>query len=155
MRTVMTLIRQGGCPGWSVFTERTCHFVGFVMRWLIFHLSVMSNKGKILWEHMQTAKVQMSLHICSVLTKPYAVPSFALAYCLHKCHSCDTRVSSRPRQNFSQKTTYSRTLMAWTSLGLWKSVWDMSSSSHWGLIMMPGQEANSNILMKAFQFSTQ
>ena len=29
-RTAKTLIRLGGCPGWSVFTGRTCHFVGFV-----------------------------------------------------------------------------------------------------------------------------
>ena len=27
MRTEKTLIRLGGCPGWSVFTGRTCHFV--------------------------------------------------------------------------------------------------------------------------------
>ena len=29
------LIRLRGCPGWSEFTGRTCHFAGFVMRQLI------------------------------------------------------------------------------------------------------------------------
>ena len=29
-----TLIRLGGCPGWSVFAERKSQFVGFVMRQL-------------------------------------------------------------------------------------------------------------------------
>ena len=46
MRTAKTLIRLGGCAGWSdqtgrmprqiwVFAGRTCHFVGFVMRRLL------------------------------------------------------------------------------------------------------------------------
>ena len=30
------LIRLGRCPGWSVFAGCTCHFVGFVMCWLLF-----------------------------------------------------------------------------------------------------------------------
>ena len=46
---------------------------------------------------------------------------------------------------FSMKT-YSRTSMAWTSLGPLKFVWDMGSSSHWELIKAPAQEANSNNL---------
>ena len=50
---------------------------------------------------------------------------------------------------------YSRTSMAQTSLGPWKIVRDMGSSSHWGLIIGPGQEANSNDLGKSFRFSTQ
>ena len=50
---------------------------------------------------------------------------------------------------------YSRTSMARTSLGPWKFVWDMGSSSHWGLIMAPVQEANSDNLGKSFRFSTQ
>ena len=33
------LIILGGCPGWSVFAGRTCHFVSFVMRWLIYYFS--------------------------------------------------------------------------------------------------------------------
>ena len=37
---------------------------------------------------------------------------------------------------------YSRTSMARTSLGLWKFVRDMGSSSHWGLIMAQGRETN-------------
>ena len=31
-RTAKTVIRLGGCPGWSVFAWRTCHIVGVVMR---------------------------------------------------------------------------------------------------------------------------
>ena len=36
--------------------------------------------------------------------------------------------------------------MAQTSLGPWKFVRDMGSSSHWGLIMALGQEANGDKL---------
>ena len=50
---------------------------------------------------------------------------------------------------------YSRTSMARTSLGPWKFVRDMGSSSHWGLIMAQVQEANSDNLGKSFRFSTQ
>ena len=50
---------------------------------------------------------------------------------------------------------YSRTSMARTSLGQWKFVRDMGSSSHWGLNMVPVQEANSDNLGKSFRFSTQ
>ena len=52
-------------------------------------------------------------------------------------------------------TTYSRTSMARTSLGPWKFVRNMGSSSDWGLIMTPVQEANSDNLGKSFRFSTQ
>ena len=38
MQTAKTLIRLGGCPAISVFAGRTCHFVGFVMRGLKYHL---------------------------------------------------------------------------------------------------------------------
>ena len=44
---------------------------------------------------------------------------------------------------------YSRTAMARTSLGPWKFVRDMGSSSHWGLIMAPSQEANGDNLGKS------
>ena len=50
---------------------------------------------------------------------------------------------------------YSRTSMARTSLGPWKFVRDMSSSSHWRLIMAPVREANNDNLGKSFGFSTQ
>ena len=50
---------------------------------------------------------------------------------------------------------YSRTSMARTSLGPWKFVRGTGSSSHWGLIMAPVQEANSDNLGKSFWFSTQ
>ena len=41
---------------------------------------------------------------------------------------------------------YSQASMAQTSLGPWKLARDMGSSSHLGLIMVPGQEANNNNL---------
>ena len=47
---------------------------------------------------------------------------------------------------------YSRTSMARTSLEPWKFVRDMGNSSHWGLIMAPVQEANSDNLGKSFRF---
>ena len=40
MQTAKTLIRLGGCPGWSVFAGRTCHFVGFVMRRLNYRMGI-------------------------------------------------------------------------------------------------------------------
>ena len=33
-RTAKILVKLGGCPGLSEFAGCTCHFVGFVMRWL-------------------------------------------------------------------------------------------------------------------------
>ena len=36
--------------------------------------------------------------------------------------------------------------MARTSLGPWKFIRDMGSSSHWGLIMAPGQEVYGDYL---------
>ena len=42
--------------------------------------------------------------------------------------------------------------MAQTSLGQWKFVRDMGSSSHRRLIMAPVQEANSDNLGKFFDF---
>ena len=53
------------------------------------------------------------------------------------------------------KNYYSRTSMAQTSLGPWKFVRDMGGLSHWGLIMVPSQEANNKNLGFFFQFSTQ
>ena len=56
---------------------------------------------------------------------------------------------------FRSEEKYSRTSMSRTSLDPWKFVRDMGSSSHWGLIMAPVQEANSDNLRKSFRFSTQ
>ena len=61
----------------------------------------------------------------------------------------------KENRHTTQQACYSRTSMARTSLGPWKFVRDMGSSSHWGLIMAPVQEANSDNLGKYFQFSTQ
>ena len=41
---------------------------------------------------------------------------------------------------------WSTTSMARRSLGPWKFIRDMGGSSHWGLIMPPGQEANGDNL---------
>ena len=47
-----TLIRLGSCPGWSVFAGCTCHFVGFVVRWLKFkYFSYFSIKTYIASTH--------------------------------------------------------------------------------------------------------
>ena len=45
-----------------------------------------------------------------------------------------------------RKSKYSRTSIARTSLGPKKIVRDMGGSSHWGFIMVPGQEADSDNL---------
>ena len=50
---------------------------------------------------------------------------------------------------------YSRTSMARTSMGPQKIVRDMGSSSHWGIIMVPGQEGNSDNLGILFLFPSQ
>ena len=52
--------------------------------------------------------------------------------------------------SWKKKSKYSRTSMARTSLEPWKLVRDMGSSSDWGLIMAPDQEANSDNLGKSF-----
>ena len=48
---------------------------------------------------------------------------------------------------------YSQTAMSQTSLGPWKFVPDMSSSSHRGWITAPGQEANEDNLVMSFRSS--
>ena len=92
-----TLIRLGGCPGWSVFAECPCHIVGFVVQWLImsdlsiklagdnrnlqlpwFDSSVSHWWGQLIlieprhektcFCHMQTTKAQISLCILTVLS---------------------------------------------------------------------------------------
>ena len=45
--------------------------------------------------------------------------------------------------------------MARTIFGPWKIVWDTGSSSHRGLDMVPGQEANDDYLGKYFRSSVQ
>ena len=51
--------------------------------------------------------------------------------------------------------TYSRTSMAQTTLGPWKFVPDMGSSSHCGLIVTLGREANDDNLENSFRSSRQ
>ena len=50
---------------------------------------------------------------------------------------------------------YIRTSVTRTCSGPWKFVRDIGSSSHWGLIMTPGQEANEHDLGKSFRYSAQ
>ena len=40
MRTAKTLIRLGGCQGWSVFAGWACHFVGYVVCWRKRHKTI-------------------------------------------------------------------------------------------------------------------
>ena len=51
----------------------------------------------------------------------------------------------------TKHTIYSRPLMAQTSLGLWKFILEMVISSHRGLIIAPGEEANGHNLGMYFQ----
>ena len=50
---------------------------------------------------------------------------------------------------------YSWNSVAQTALGPWKFAQDMIYSCHWGLIIVPGQEANGDSLRKSFPSSTQ
>ena len=62
-----------------------------------------------------------------------------------KCHSHEAQLSQILLQSLVAEVFsnyYSRTSVARTSLG--SIVRDMGSSSHWGLIMVQGQEANSD-----------
>ena len=67
--------------------------------------------------------------------------AFVLLTPVHDLHNC-----------FSGRK-YSRTSMTRTSLGPWKIVRYMGSSSHWGVAMAPGQEANGDNLGKSFWLS--
>ena len=44
-------------------------------------------------------------------------------------------IGNKNTGNSENTTNYSKTSMARTSLGPWKFIRDMGSSSHWGLIM--------------------
>ena len=57
------------------------------------------------------------------------------------------KLETAPRLwKLNYESYYSRTSMARTSLGPWKCVRDMGSSSHWGLIVVPSQEASGDNL---------
>ena len=74
--------------------------------------------------------------------------------CWPSCKQCcpwsDARLSGHTLFAQTCLPEYSRTSMARTSLGPMKFVRDMGSSSHWGLIMAPVQEANSDNLGEIF-----
>ena len=59
----------------------------------------------------------------------------------------------KPIFSFIDGFIYSRISVARTSLGPWKFVRDMGSSSHWGLIIAQGQKANKNNLGMSFPSS--
>ena len=59
-----------------------------------------------------------------------------------------------PVNNLHTKVKYSLNSMAPTSLGTRKFVLDMGSSSHWGLIIVPGQVANVDNSGVSFQSPT-
>ena len=56
--------------------------------------------------------------------------------------------------NYSLGYKISQTSMAWTAFRPWKFIQDIGSSSHWLLIMAPGQETNS-VKLEIFLFATQ
>ena len=70
MRTAKTLIRLSRCRGWSESAHNHC--VGFVMRRLIYSLSLQMGRVKRIWylSPMRAAKVQASLRICAVSPEP-------------------------------------------------------------------------------------
>ena len=53
----------------------------------------------------------------------------------------------------NEGSLYSQTSIIRTSLGLWKFVLDIGSSSQWEVIKAPGQEADMDILGMSFQSS--
>ena len=50
---VLSLIRLGGCPGWSESSLGASHFVGFVMRWLMFSHDIAAEIKKM-WHSLTT-----------------------------------------------------------------------------------------------------
>ena len=80
----------------------------------------------------------------------FPVPYFHLFYSLLSLFSLslgdDTKWPTRVDMSLNPNTIKSPISIAWTSLGLWKLVGDMGSSSNWGLIMVPVQEANGDNL---------
>ena len=59
-------------------------------------------------------------------------------------------ISILPHGIVHRRTMHSQTSIAGTSLGPWKCVRDIGSSSHWELIMASGQESNCDNLGKSF-----
>ena len=101
----------------------------------IYMYFMINSRTCILWEERKKAEDLLKD------LRQFSTSQVAYATCTSLIHIC-----------FPE---YSRTSMARTPLGPWKFVRDMGSSSHWGLIMAPGQEANSDNLGKSFWFSTQ
>ena len=114
-----------------------------------------SNAGMIfvkLYEHCRS--------YLNILDRGVFFLSLVLTFTTFWVNSADDKleISIPPKKqdlHSMQIVNYSQTSMARTSLGPWKFVRNMGSSSHWGLIMTPLQEANSDNLGKSFRFSTQ
>ena len=120
--------------------------------------------------HTHTKHTKTDLMIFLFVGLPMCMSShlFGLQTCVfclklsqgHYCMSANTKDSGKtalmcrlPWAFAGCICDYSRTSMAQTSLGPWKFVWDMGSSSHWGLIMAPVHEANSDNLVFDFLHS--
>ena len=74
MRTAKTLIRLGGCPGWSESS------LGALVILLVLSCAGSNyelSHDKICLSHMETTKMQMSLCICAVYSAPFVI------YCLY------------------------------------------------------------------------
>ena len=74
----------------------------------------------------------------------------AFSYLFAENISCLAELSTKTSFIISGARLTFRTSMARTSLGPLKFVWNMGGSSHWGLTMTPGQEANGDQLFSIF-----
>ena len=103
------------------------------------------------------AKERLTGHICANTAKE--VPSrnshsnrgsYVYILCDQWVHSgyLENRILLKPVLGAytASQTLCSQTSMARTSFGPWHFVRDIGSSSHWGLIIAPGQEANADNL---------
>ena len=72
----------------------------------------------------------------------------------HKMQKCALRAYVTQRRARSA-CAHSKTVMAQTSLGPWKFIWEMVSPSHCSSIIAPGQESNGDDLGKSFWYSIQ
>ena len=74
------LIRLGGYLDCSVFTGRTCHFVRFVMRWLISYFLVLELAG--LQVLVRELDLQVEVSGCCCRERVWGYPAVAMEWCL-------------------------------------------------------------------------
>ena len=106
------------------------------------------------WRYINVDATFHELHIPlgNVFASIWIIRSALPVSCLKGIGKSNHCYGSQPLREL---TTYSGTSMARIALGPWKFVRDMGCSSHWGLIIAPGQKADGNNLGKSFRFSTQ